>query len=62
MIPQRRWRLPLFIVCLVVAEPLLAQQGPPADLDDYVGHAMKVFEVPAMAIPGTSKTFMACPT
>ena len=50
MIPQRRWRLPLFIVCLVVAEPLLAQQRPPADLDAYVGHTMKVFEVPGMAI------------
>lgn len=30
--------------------PVRAQQGPPADLDDYVERSMKTFEVPGMAV------------
>jgi CubicO group peptidase (beta-lactamase class C family) len=44
-----RVRIALAVVFLV-AVPLLAQQGPPADLDEYVGRAMKTFEVPGMAV------------
>jgi CubicO group peptidase (beta-lactamase class C family) len=35
---------------LLMALPLRAQQGPPADLDDYVARAMKTFDVPGMAV------------
>jgi CubicO group peptidase (beta-lactamase class C family) len=47
--PRVRW-IALAVVFLSIAVPLLAQQGPPADLDEYVGRAMKTFEVPGMAV------------
>jgi len=35
---------------LLCAGSLWAQMAPPADLDAYVGRAMKAFDVPGMAV------------
>jgi CubicO group peptidase (beta-lactamase class C family) len=35
---------------VLTALPLLAQQAPPADLDEYVARSLKTFEVPGMAV------------
>jgi CubicO group peptidase (beta-lactamase class C family) len=50
MVPLRVRQIVVAIVLLMVARPLLAQQGPPADVDEYVGRSMKTFEVPGMAV------------
>jgi CubicO group peptidase (beta-lactamase class C family) len=38
------------LMLLLVTFPVLAQQGPLADLDEYVARSMKTFEVPGMAV------------
>jgi CubicO group peptidase (beta-lactamase class C family) len=38
------------VAMLLVAVRVWAQQGPPADLDEYVARSMKTFEVPGMAV------------
>jgi CubicO group peptidase (beta-lactamase class C family) len=40
------WVVTLFLA----AVPARARQGPPADLDEYVGRSMKTFEVPGLAL------------
>jgi CubicO group peptidase (beta-lactamase class C family) len=40
----------LVAFCLLIAASLVQAQAPPADLDDYVAHAMKTFEVPGISI------------
>lgn len=45
----RHFSLVVILLSLTVAR-LRAQQGPPADLDDYVARAMKTYEVPGMAV------------
>jgi CubicO group peptidase (beta-lactamase class C family) len=50
MIPRRARQIALLVSLLLVALPLLAQQAPPADLDEYVARSMKTFEVPGMAV------------
>ncbi|MGB7435397.1 MAG: serine hydrolase [Candidatus Acidiferrum sp.] len=49
-ISRRVRHITIAILLLVIAVPLWAQQGPPADLDAYVARSMKTFEVPGMAI------------
>src|SRR5277367_5146035 len=39
-----------FLALLFALKPVLAQQAPPGDLDEYVARSMKTFEVPGMAI------------
>jgi CubicO group peptidase (beta-lactamase class C family) len=50
MTPRRVRQIAFAILLLFVAVPLVAQQSPPADLDDYVARSMKTFEVPGMAV------------
>jgi CubicO group peptidase (beta-lactamase class C family) len=50
MLPRRARYLSFVLIALLMALPLLARQGPPADLDDYVARAMKTYEVPGMAV------------
>ena len=50
MISRRARNCVVVLALLVIAAPVLAQQGPPADLDDYVARSMKTFEVPGMAV------------
>jgi CubicO group peptidase (beta-lactamase class C family) len=38
------------LALVLAAVPLLAQQAPPPDLDDYVARSLKTFEVPGMAV------------
>lgn len=49
MISLHIWRL-VFVALLLPTAPLGAQQGPPADLDEYVARSMKTYDVPGMAI------------
>jgi CubicO group peptidase (beta-lactamase class C family) len=50
MTARRACRIAFALFLLFMPMPLLAQQGPPADLDDYVARSMKTFEVPGMAV------------
>ena len=50
MISRRALPCVLAIAVLMLAVPLLAQQGPPRDLDDYVARSIKTFDVPGMAV------------
>jgi len=50
MIPGRIRRFALVVSLLFLALPLLAQQAPPADLDEYVARSMRTFDVPGMAV------------
>ncbi len=50
MIPVRIRRFALVLSLLLMALPLLAQQTPPVDLDEYVARSMKTFGVPGMAV------------
>src|SRR5271166_2818966 len=50
MISRRVRQIVSVIALLVMVAPLWAQQGPPADLDEYVARSMKTFEVPGMAV------------
>jgi CubicO group peptidase (beta-lactamase class C family) len=50
MMHRRVRQITIAFVLLVIAAPLFAQQGPPADLDEYVARSMKTFEVPGMAV------------
>jgi CubicO group peptidase (beta-lactamase class C family) len=51
MMTSRRVRqVVIAIALLLVAVPVWAQQGPPADLDEYVARSMKTFDVPGMAV------------
>jgi CubicO group peptidase (beta-lactamase class C family) len=43
-------RLYIFVLFLCADTPALAQNAPPADLDEYVARAMKTFDVPGMAL------------
>ena len=48
---SRRVRQIAFVIALLLTiAPLRAQQGPLADLDEYVARSMKTFEVPGMAV------------
>jgi CubicO group peptidase (beta-lactamase class C family) len=48
---SRRVRQITFVIALLLMTvPLWAQQGLPADLDQYVARSMKTFEVPGMAL------------
>ena len=38
------------VALLLMALPMVAQQAPPGDLDEYVARSMKAFEVPGMAV------------
>ncbi|HYA62543.1 MAG TPA: serine hydrolase domain-containing protein [Candidatus Sulfotelmatobacter sp.] len=40
----------IVVVLLLIAIPVMAQQSPPADLDEYVARAMKTYEVPGIAV------------
>jgi CubicO group peptidase (beta-lactamase class C family) len=50
MMHRRVRQIAIAFVLLVIAAPLFAQQGPPADLDEYVARSIKTFEVPGMAV------------
>jgi CubicO group peptidase (beta-lactamase class C family) len=50
MIPRRVRLCIVVLALLLMAVPLLAQQAPPADLDEYVARSMKTFDVPGMAV------------
>lgn len=50
MISRRVRQIVIVIAFVVMVAPLWAQQGPPADLDEYVARSMKTFEVPGMAV------------
>jgi CubicO group peptidase (beta-lactamase class C family) len=50
MVPLRVRQIAVAIVLLMLTAQAGAQQGPPADLDEYVGRSMKTFEVPGMAV------------
>jgi CubicO group peptidase (beta-lactamase class C family) len=51
MMTSRRVRQVVIVIALLlVAVPVWAQQGPPADFDEYVARSMKTFEVPGMAV------------
>ncbi len=50
MMHRRVGQIAITVVLLIIAAPLLAQQGPPADLDEYVARSMKTFEVPGIAL------------
>jgi CubicO group peptidase (beta-lactamase class C family) len=50
MNPSRALGILFEIALLLIGQPLCAQQGPPADLDEYVARSMKTFEVPGMAV------------
>ncbi len=50
MISRRVRHIVVVIVFWVMVAPLWAQQGPPADLDEYVARSIKTFEVPGMAV------------
>ncbi len=47
---RRVQQLAIFVALFLMVSPLWAQQGPPADLDQYVARSMKKFEVPGMAV------------
>ena len=48
----RRYSSRLYVLVLLIfaAVAVRAQNGPPADLDNYVARAMKTFDVPGMAL------------
>jgi len=50
MIPRRVRQIAIAVALLAIIVPLYAQQGPLADLDEYVARSMKTFEVPGMAV------------
>jgi CubicO group peptidase (beta-lactamase class C family) len=47
---RRAFLIVSLVVFLFALTPVLAQQAPPTDLDEYVARSMKTFEVPGMAI------------
>jgi CubicO group peptidase (beta-lactamase class C family) len=50
MMRKRFGRVVCVATFLLITVPALAQNAPPADLDEYVTRAMKTFEVPGLAL------------
>jgi CubicO group peptidase (beta-lactamase class C family) len=50
MISMRLQRCTVLALAVLWTTKLFAQSGPPADMDAYVNHAMKTFDVPGIAV------------